>query len=150
MRKPILFSRKNMVHVTFDGSMIGSAERFLKILPRNEAASPGLLEVPPQLAPSPGDILICNESNVIAMCHEGFLQVRRKFCCYVMCMVNPSGHGHIVATENLGICTSRGSHAVTSQNTLMICDTVGWNFTIWNMASGHCSTGCPAVTPGCQ
>ena len=56
-----------------------------------------------------------------------------------MCMVYPSGHGHIVATENLGICNSRGSHAVASQNTLMICDTVGWNSTIWNMASGHIS-----------
>jgi hypothetical protein len=28
----------------------------------------------------------------------------------VICMVYPSGHGHIVTTENLGICTSRGSH----------------------------------------
>jgi hypothetical protein len=55
-----------------------------------------------------------------------------------MCMVYPSGHSHLKATENLGICTSRGSHAIKDgQNALTIFDTVVRNFTIWNMASGH-------------
>jgi hypothetical protein len=103
-----------MVHVTVNGSMIGSAERFENILPCNEASSPKSLEtlLLPYLPLSPGHIFLCNESNVIARCHEGFLKFGTNFIGFVMCMVYPSGHGHIVATENLGICTSRGSHAV--------------------------------------
>ena len=53
------------------------------------------------------------------------IRYKMKLDRSVTCMVYPSDHCHIVATENLGICTIRGSHAVQdSQSTLMICDTV--------------------------
>ncbi len=130
-------------------------QEYTKISPCNEASSPQCLEflLLPYLTPSQDHILLCNESNVIAMCHEGFLRVRRKICLF--CNV----HGlSLWSWPHSGYRELRNMHLqgltcrFTSQNTLMICDTVGWNF--YHMEHGFpplqhwlpsCDTGLPVL-----